>query len=77
MRTAIKKTISAIHGGAHAVAALLPTEGGSPTVAAGSMARASATDDSFAEVAARDGATVLVTVPSAAVHSTQERKHSY
>ena len=52
--------------GAHAVAALLPTEGGSPTVAAGSMARASATDDSFAEVAARDGATVLVTVPSAA-----------
>merc|ERR1719453_473756 len=30
------------------------------------MARASATDDSFADVTARDGATVLVTVPSAA-----------
>lgn len=52
--------------GAHAVAAMLPNSGGSPTVAAGSMARVINETFSFSEVASKDGATILVTVPSAA-----------
>lgn len=52
--------------GAHAVAAMLPNSGGSPTVAAGSMARVVNETFSFSEVASKDGATILVTVPSAA-----------
>jgi len=58
--------------GDHAVAAFLPTTGEAPLVSAGALSRAgSEGDDEFSDVASRNAATVLVTVPSRAAWTSR------